>query len=156
MSNFNFEKMPDKKLEFIKELDYYQKIVNNLSKHPEFQKENLVNKITLSFLVESEKKERQVDWEKNLNNLISQIESYEDFKELSWFLADYIGEKYLHFLDERIQSLNDNEELKKKVQLIKQGAQLSLSFSDKLKEEGKAVSLPGIAQDYSPKWRQYI
>ncbi len=156
MTNFNFEKMPDKKTEFIKELNYYQRIVDSLVKHPEFERENLVTKITLSFLIENEKRGNKADWENTLNSLIIKMDSYKDFKELSWFLSEYIGEKYLNFLDERINQLSSDEDLRKKVELIKEGAELSLKFSNELKKEGQATSLVGIPQDYAPLWRQYI
>ncbi len=155
-SNIKKEKMEKEKFEL--EISKYHELVAEINSVDGLEVDNQNQKISLTFFIEEIKKNNPEDWENFIDDFKEKIKKTNEEKgaiAVSWVLTDDIGKIYLEFLDNRIKEIDD-EDLKKKVKLIKKINEQSINFSQELKAENEKTSFGGISSDYAPSWRQYL
>lgn len=124
--------------------------------HFEFQTEN--SKVAIAFLIEIMSKKNPESWQndfekfkKNVNETMRKGGKIE----VSWFLSEFINNIYIDFLKKREEGV-ENEELKRKLGIIRQMQENSLEFNRKTHQDGKQVAFGGILKEYIPEWYYYI
>jgi len=128
-------------LEYLKEMAHF-----------EFQTEN--SKVALAFLIEIMSEKNPENWQNDFEKFKKNVD--EAMKkggkvEVSWFLSEFISNIYIDFLKKREESVED-EELKRKLVIIRQMQENSMEFNRKTHQNGEQVAFGGILKEYIPEW----
>lgn len=156
LSNIKKEKMEKEKFEL--EIAKYHELEAEINSVDGLEINNQNQKISLSFFIEEIKRNNPEDWKEVIDDFKEKIKKTSEEKGsigASWVLSDSVSKLYLKFLDERIEDAENDEE-KKKIELIKRMAKQISDFSEKLKEKNQKTSFGGVSSSYSPGWREYL
>jgi len=155
----NFEKPTNMKEEkFDLEIAKYHELVEEINVVKNSKVESVVEKASLSFLIEETKKNNPDNWEEVIEDLKREVREANKKNgevEVSWLLSDTVDKLYLNFLSNRIEEVEGETE-KRKIRMIKKMVEDNIKFKETVKKEGKKISFGGVSFGYAPKWRENL
>lgn len=146
------------KEQFETEIEEYRSLIEQLQQVEGLNIENVSPRVSLTFLVEEIKKKNPETWREELKEFKEKIRILNETEGetgVSWFISEIVDTTYIEFLNKKGDEVQD-ENLKRKLEIIKKIAQQSLEFNRKTHELGQPVAFGGVSLDYAPKWYSNI